>query len=373
MIYNVTNKPERLIKGRYVIGKPAGTFDEKPRIARQPEEISHRSDWIADISRVGDVLVMGASLRGAMHYGLSVIRQDSFAIGSVESENESNNKWIISVISDGVSSATQSHTFADYMVRQTVITVGGELSGRNPKSLRDVEWGDIACRLVDISVEFCRNAAKRTVSEDETVEAGKDTPLDFAKKWGTEAGKDTPLDFTKKLGTEAGKDTPLDFAKKWGTEDGKDTPLDFAKKWAATLEFAVIQTSYEDYPDKREYVYVSVAGDGAAYILDKRRGWRVIKTGKCQSGAIVSNAVVSLPFKPKAFFVDYGYLDKSDNMILATDGLGDFIGDGNTQLGDFFKRKLPDCESLAAFLQIIDVSLYQADDDRTLILIKGVD
>ena len=320
---NATNKPEKIIKGRYVIGDPAGTFDEKPRIARQPGKISHRSDWIADISHVGDMRVMGASLRGAMHYGLSTIRQDSFAIGTSEREDENNSIWIISVISDGVSSATQSHTFADYMVRQTVIAVGDELSVCNPKSLRDIEWNNIACQLVDISAEFCHNAAKRTVSENKTVEASKVTPRDFAKKW------------------------------------------------AATLEFAVTQTNHGEFSNKREFVHVTVAGDGAAYVLNKRQGWRVVKSGKSQSGTIVSNAVLSLPLEPKDFIINHGYLDKNDCLILTTDGLSDFIGDGNTPLGDFFKRKLPNCESLAAFLQIVDVSLYQADDDRTLILVKG--
>ena len=322
---NVANKPERIIKGRYIIGDPAGTYGEKPRIAHQPGKVSHRSDWVADISRVGEVLVMGASLRGAMHYGLRKIRQDGFAIGAVDSENGNNSKWLISSISDGVSSATQSHAFADYMVRQTVITVGDELSACNPKSLHNIEWSRIACKLADTSVEFCRNAAKRTVSEDKTPEISKATPWDFATKWAT------------------------------------------------TLEFAVTQTNHGGLQGKREFVHVTVAGDGAAYVLNRKQGWRTVKSGKSQSGAIASNAVLSLPLQPDCFIVNHGYLDKNDCLILTTDGLGDFIGDGNTPLGDFFKRKLPNCESLAAFLQIVDVSLYQADDDRTLIMVKGVD
>ena len=320
---NAAKRHEKIIKGRYVIGDPAGTFDEKPRLALQPGKASHRSDWIADISRVGDVLVMGASLRGAMHYGLRTIRQDSFAIGTAEGED--NSQWIISVISDGVSSATQSHTFADYMVRQAVIAVGDELSARNPKSLGEIEWGKLARRLVDISVEFCRNAAKRNVSDDKTIIVSKPSTRDFAKKWAT------------------------------------------------TLEFAVIQINGDTSCDKIEFVHVTVAGDGAAYVLSKKQGWRTVKTGKSRSGAIASNAVLSLPLEPKEFIVNHGYLDKNECLILTTDGLGDFIGDGSTPLGDFFKRKLPNCESLAAFLQIVDVSMYQADDDRTLIIVKGVD
>ena len=322
---NEANMAEKIIKGRYVIGDPAGTFDEKPRAARQPGNILHRSDWIADISRFCDMLVIGASLRGAMHYGLSTIRQDSFAIGTSDSEDEDNSKWIISVISDGVSTATQSHAFADYMARQTVITVGNELNACNPKSLYDIEWSKLTRRLVDISLEFCRNAAKSTISDDKSAEVSKATPRDLAKKW------------------------------------------------AATLEFAVVQINGDTTCGKKEFVHVTVAGDGAAYVLNKKQGWRIAKTGKSQSGAIASNAVLSLPLEPEDYIVNHGYLDENDCLILTTDGLGDFIGDGNTPLGDFFKRKLPNCESLAAFLQIVDVSLYQADDDRTLVLVKGVE
>jgi serine/threonine protein phosphatase PrpC len=307
--------------GRYIIGNPSGTFDEKPRLARQPGKMSHRSDWVADIVRMGDMLIMGASLRGAMHYGLSTVRQDSFAIGSENGDC----KWIIAVIADGVSSAAQSHTFADYMARQTVLIVGEELNSSKPKSLHNIEWSKIARSMVGISEEFCRNAAKRTVSEDKTAEVDKASPRDFVKKW------------------------------------------------ASTLEFAVIQAINDETSDKKEFVHVTVAGDGAAYVLNKKQGWETIKTGKRQSGVIASNAVLSLPLSPDDFSVNFGYLGKNDCFILTTDGLGDFIGDGNTPLGNFFQRKLPSCESLASFMQIVDVSLYQADDDRTIIMLKGTD
>jgi hypothetical protein len=176
-------RPESIINGRYVIGTPAGTFDEKPRIALQPGKMSHRSDWAADIALVGELLVMGSSLRGAMHYGLSTIRQDAYAIGM---EIDSNDKtWLIAAIADGVSSASQSHTIADFMVRQTVITVGDELKSSNPTTLHNIEWSKVARSLVEISEEFCRNAAKRTVTEDKTDEVERASPKDFAKKWAT--------------------------------------------------------------------------------------------------------------------------------------------------------------------------------------------
>ena len=318
---NITIKPTK--NGRYVLGDPSGTFDEKPRYAKQPGKNSHRHDWAADIACMGDMLVMGASIRGAMHYGLSTIRQDSFAIGCEKPSGDY--RWIIAAIADGVSSAAQSHTFADYMARQAVIVVGEELSSSTVSSLHSVEWDKVARRLVTVSDEFCRAAAKRIVSDDKTADVDKALPQNFVQKWAT------------------------------------------------TLEFAVVQAVSNGDSDKKEYVQVTVAGDGAAYSLNSRQGWSVIKTGKKQAGAIASNAVLSLPLSPDEFNINFGVLDKSDCLILTTDGLSDFIGDGDTQLGSFFKSKLPRCKSLTSFLQIADVSLYQADDDRTIIMIKGND
>ncbi|MDR2571068.1 MAG: protein phosphatase 2C domain-containing protein [Oscillospiraceae bacterium] len=314
-------RPESIINGRYVIGTPAGTFEEKPRIAQQPGKMLHRSDWAADIALVNDLLVMGSSIRGAMHYGLSTIRQDAYAIGTEIDSND--NVWLIAAVADGVSSASQSHTIADYMARQAIVTVGDELKASSPNTLHSIEWSKVARRLVEISEEFCRNAAKRIVSTGNTDEVDKASVKDFIKKWAT------------------------------------------------TLEFVVVQASGNDDLPKKEFVHVAVAGDGAAYVLNKVRGWVVIKSGKKQTGSIASNAVLSLPLSPDNFIINFGHLRKSDCFILTTDGLGDFIANGSTPLGAFFQRKLPKCESLASFMQITDVSLYQADDDRTIIMIKG--
>ena len=307
---------------RLVLGSPSGTFEEKPRCAKQPGKNSHRHDLVADIARIGDMLVMGASLRGAMHYGLRTVRQDSFAIGGENNTNACN--WIIAAIADGVSAAAGSHTFADYMARQAVIVIGEELNSNPPATLHDVKWRELVQRLVVLSDEYCRTAAKRIVPEDKAAEVDKALPKDFAQKWAT------------------------------------------------TLEFAVVRANGGGSNSKNEFAHIAVAGDGAAYVLNKKHGWNTIKAGKKQSGALASNAVLSLPLAPLDFSATFGYLNKNDCLILTTDGLGDFIGDGNSQLGGFFQNKLPDCESLASFLQIADVSLYQADDDRSIVLVRSV-
>ena len=305
---------------RFILGSQSGTFDEKPRNARQPGRNSHRHDWAGDIAQMGDMLAMGASLRGAMHYGFCTIRQDSYAIGSENNTNEC--KWIIAAIADGVSSAEQAHAFADYMARQAVITAGEELSAATPAKLRDVDWKALAQRLVAVSDDFCRFAARRIVPEEKTAQIARAMPMDFAQKWAT------------------------------------------------TLELAVVAANCDKPSSGNEYAHLTVAGDGAAYVLNKKQGWNTIKPGKRQSKNIATNAVFSLPLHPREFPLTYGCLGRYDCLVLATDGLSDFIGDGGTQLGGFFQDRLPGCASLASFMQIADVSMFQADDDRTIVMIK---
>jgi serine/threonine protein phosphatase PrpC len=303
----------KLKEDRLVIGEPKGTFYVKPRVAKQTGRV-HRNDWVADIAHIGDLLVMGTSMRGPAHFERHKVCQDSFAID--EHSNSEGCKWVIAAIADGVSAAPNAHFIADYMVRQAIVVIGEALN--DCVSLHDLDWEGISKRLADISLEFCRAGTRQDASID------------------------------------------ID----------KLTPAKYATNWATTLEFAVVQATDENATAKKELVHVAVAGDGAAYIMSKSAGWKNIKAGKEKSGSLASPAVSALPLPPEFFIVNKGYLNKNECLILTTDGLGDFIGDGSSVLGGFFQERLTKCRGLASFLQVVDVSLYQADDDRTIIMVK---
>lgn len=309
------------IDGRYVIGEPRGTFYQQPFLAKQPGKYSRRGDVAADIAVVGDLLVMGASFRGAMHYAAGAVRQDSFAIGSDGEYGEG--KWLIAAVADGVSSASQAHALAEFLTQQTILTVEERLASAGHADLSRIDWGAISGQLVALSREYCKARAQSM------------------------------------LRTE--RENEID----------RITLQQYLTRWASTLEFAVVEadTGGRDGGNRR-FVYVSVAGDGAAYIVNGLKGWHTVKAGKQQDSVILSGAVAALPADPGEPRIRLGTLQSGDHLFITTDGLGDRIGSGDSPAGVFFQHEFPACNNLISFLQIMDVSMYQADDDRTGILIK---
>ena len=309
----------RLSDERLVIGENIGAVNEIPRIAKQPNKNSHRSDWISDIAQLDDTKIMATSMRGSLHYGFETVRQDTYAIGS--ESDQSGDKWLIVAIADGVSASPRAHAIADYMVRQTVLVVADALQ-TGKMIFKKEYWENISKKLVEISVEYCKTATRGRIQLNQNIDV----------------------------------DT-IDI----------DT---FAREWAATLEYIVIQTKKTLGSQTRKFVHISVAGDGSAYILNENKGWYIVKSGKQRNSEILSNAVSPLPLTPKAYSIKFGELSLDDCLVMVTDGLGDFIGSGNTPIGGFFQKAFPKCESLIQFLHYSSVALRQADDDRTIILIK---
>jgi uncharacterized protein YegL/serine/threonine protein phosphatase PrpC len=308
------------IKGDgFIIGEKVGAANEIPRMAKQLNKNSHRSDWISDIAQIDDLTIMATSMRGSLHYGLETVRQDAYAIGSEVDLNGDN--WLIAAIADGVSSSTRSHAIADYMVRQAILVVAESLRNSGMSFETDY-WKNLNKKLIEISVEYCKNAARSIIQPSQTIDIDK-----------------------------------------------IDTGI-FAQQWATTLEYAIVQT--KNYPDsqERKFLHISVAGDGSAYIIHKEKGWNVVKPGKKRNGGLVSNEVSALPLTPKTSSIKAGTLSTDDCLLMVTDGLGDIIQNGDTRIGGFFQNTYPPCKILPAFLYISSVALRQADDDRTVILIK---
>jgi uncharacterized protein YegL/serine/threonine protein phosphatase PrpC len=303
----------------YIMGEKVGAANEIPRIAEQPNKNIHRSDWISDIAQIDDLTIMATSMRGSSHYGLEMVRQDAYAIGSAVDLNEDN--LLIAAIADGVSASKRSHAIADYMVRQTILVVAEFL--RNSKmSFEKNYWENLSKKLVEISVEYCKSAARRLIQPSKNIDI--DT-IDMRA---------------------------------------------FAENWATTLEYAIVQTKKRPDAQTRKFVHISVAGDGSAYIINETKGWNIVKPGKRRSGGLVSNAVSALPFAPETCSIKFGTLSAGDCLLMVTDGLGDIIRNGDTQIGGFFQRNYPKCEYLLQFLHVSSIAMRQADDDRTVILIK---
>jgi serine/threonine protein phosphatase PrpC len=215
---------------------------------------------------------------------------------------------VIAVVADGVAEATRSHQMADSLSQQTVLYLQKTLSSDPQVALGHADWSKSATDLKMLSRVFCERSAQ-----------------------------------------------------------GKVPPEQWLSYWATTLEFAVVEA---DGPRVGEFVCVTVAGDGAAYVVDTVKGWKTLKAGKLRSGEVASNAVTALPADPGAPVVSRGTLEPGQALLLATDGLADMVGNGGNDLGGFLQYQLPRCPSVASYIRIMDVCMFQADDDRTAITIQ---
>lgn len=66
-----------------------------------------------------------------------------------------------------------------------------------------------------------------------------------------------------------------------------------------------------------------------------------------------------------------GSLEADQALLLVTDGIGDFLGDGSSPLGGFLQDRLLACAGLPDFLRAVGAWAYQMDDDRTAVLVRG--
>ena len=137
---------------RYIIGDVAGTFFQTPFSAKKSDQGSfHRNDIVADIAKINNLLVMGASLRGESHYAHRIPRQDSFLIE--ECIVNDINKFVIAAIADGVGNAKKSDEFSEMLVNFLCGEVSNEL--RHKQELKKIDWNRLAESIWKISVNYC--------------------------------------------------------------------------------------------------------------------------------------------------------------------------------------------------------------------------
>jgi len=159
------------------------------------------------------------------------------------------------------------------------------------------------------------------------------------------------------------------------TEQIRKKSYDFCKKQndknrncSATLEFVVVKLNCVK---ASPFVAVTVAGDGAVYKISKNI-FETVKFTPKNKGGVASNEVEPLPYYKGNAEIHSGSLGKGDVLFITTDGLSDRIGGNgnNSALGNFLIEKFPECKNMISFLQVMDVYMYQTNDDRTGILIR---
>lgn len=297
-----------LIDSRYVIGNPSGTFYQKPNGLSQQNMPFFRNDNVSDALQLGSSLLLAASSKGSLHQSGTSPRQDSYAYGVFEQGEE---KWIILAISDGVSASPYSHILAEYLTFSSVKELKLQL-----KTTNTFEIQDFAIKINEMANDFCK---KQLVKQNQHFDVEKYSAQMGANYFGT------------------------------------------------TLECAVIHLE----KDKSSVTHFTISGDGGAYIFNKSLAINVVKSGKTRGEDIVSNAVSPLPLDSiNEINITKVDLEEGDIFFITTDGLADFIGNGNSNLGNFLLKKLIDVKDSVEFLKIINVSMFQLDDDKTAICFK---
>ncbi|HEM3580781.1 protein phosphatase 2C domain-containing protein [Streptococcus suis] len=298
----------RLIDNRYVIGEPAGTFYQKPTGLAQQNMPIFRNDNVSDALQIGSSLLLAASSKGSLHQAGESPRQDSYSYGVCDENGE---KWIILAISDGVSSSPYSHILAEYLTLSSVKELKLQL-----EAYGEVYVQEFAHKINQMANNFCR---KQLVRFNQQFDESK---------------------YVAHLG---------------------------ANFFGATLECAIIHIG-QNIQTVRQF---TISGDGGAYILKPTTKIEIIKSGKIRGDGIVSNAVSPLPLSiVDDINVKEVSLERGDIFFMATDGLSDFIGSGNSSLGRFLLDKIGKAKDAVEFLKIINVAIFQLDDDKTAICFK---
>ena len=90
-----------------------------------------------------------------------------------------------------------------------------------------------------------------------------------------------------------------------------------------------------------------------------------------QASGIASSAVVGLPRVPTEVMPVVVDVASNDVLLIATDGIGDPLGTGQSGVGNLFREVLtkPSVPSLIEFAHAVDFSRETFDDDRTLVAV----
>jgi len=295
---------------RFVLGKEEVYVTQTPRLADlENNDDLFRSDWISDIAQIEDTTVFATAMRGAAHYGSKKIRQDAYAIGKV---NTKNGDFLIVAIADGVGNGSHSHLLADFVVNQAI------------KKVKNTLLSGIDYKMYD---------------------------------W-------------KILCSDLVKDSQIFVATYMKNNNIAHNNWSWLSLMGSTLDFAIIQTKKNNLKT-RDLIFVSLAGDGAAYILSNQKGWKYLKYNEKIGD---DSSLVALPNSVTDFNIIFHELFEDECLFMVTDGLGDLLQRGNTELGGFFQSNitgnLTTCTTLISFLRIVSIAEKNLGDDRTAILVK---
>ena len=117
--------------------------------------------------------------------------------------------------------------------------------------------------------------------------------------------------------------------------------------------------------------YLVGAGDSVAWLLSAGQFVEILAGKTVPAAGIASSAVVGLPRLPTEVTPMVVDVADDDVLLIATDGIGDPLGNGHGGVGNLFRDVLtrPSVPSLIEFAHAVDFSRETFDDDRTLVAV----
>jgi hypothetical protein len=86
-------------------------------------------------------------------------------------------------------------------------------------------------------------------------------------------------------------------------------------------------------------------------------------------GGFANNAVLPLPIDSGPPLVQPGLLEPGQAVLATSDGIGDFIGNGSTEVGGYLHQEWSKPVSVVNLVRSASFITYQSDDDRTAVIV----
>lgn len=269
-------------------------------------------DFECEFGQVGDLLVVGGTVRGWKHRFRGEENQDAFYL-------DASKDILIAVVCDGVSNATYSAFTARYLAEKTATKLA-EFDRKSGETR-----GDFEVRVRGVIAE---------VSAD-------------LLAWDERGLSAPPL-----RGVELSEENRLEL---------------LASTWC------LAEIPLQSAEGGRRVVRIASVGDSPCYTLDGDR-WSV-RSGVLKDGAIADNATSALPTRTSdsvSISTAEFEVEAKEIIVLATDGIGTSLVNGNTPVGRWLAPRVGNLIGPMVESRLHDILAFDRqgeDDDRTLIAV----
>jgi len=267
------------------------------------------ADMNCDAGSVGDLAVCAASIRGWKHQVLGNQNEDSFYVGTTK--DNSDNEYLLVIVADGLSSAK----YSGYSARRSTQAIG-RLLAREIQQESHINAESITRNLKEVLPLVAKDVLKYRVTD-----------------YGA------PPDFASEL-------LPSDVF--------------------ITLTIALVSAALTS--ENNRQAVVAAIGDSPLYMMNSS-GWSKITTEGIND-EILDTQTKAFPAEVACIAQEIT-VDIDDVLVIASDGVGNFITDGQhtLALGAILQDKWKRPVDILSFLSHVNFNLKGADDDRTAVAI----